>query len=393
MNFKINSSLSLCALAFIGSLHAQPLSRMQALELAYQQHPQLQAIELNIKQKKILEQNSRFLPNPEVFGSSPDANNNYYSNIGVSQNFEHPKAYRQNKAVLEQETRVSETEKALLKYEIRQSVLPLYDAVALQNDKILFLKQQDSVLRDFLKVAEVEFRVGKISPLEKMMLETRYEDVRVQLQNAEIARHFSLQKLKTYLQITDSIYLEDRRGKWLWDRELEVEKFPMMRVFAEEEKLMIARKLQLETKYLPAFNLNYSQQIHPTQALVFPVVGAGVSLPIWKKQKNVEFQAAEIEVDKVKKQREVYAFEMERQYRLLVQELNAARQRVQTFELGTFPQSQQIWQLALKSYRLGDLTAAEYLSITQDCLLRQAQYWEALQGYNECVMRLEAFVP
>ena len=156
---------------FVQTALSQSISEQEAMDLAVKNHPLIQKNQTQILHAKALVPTAKTFTPAEFSAETPQFlmgpdNTTVWTVLGVQQSFLNKKVYQQHEKTLQQQVKVSEAELAVSVQDIRHQARVLYQNCLFTKEKIRYWQEQDSVFQAFNRVAEVEARVGKITPLE-----------------------------------------------------------------------------------------------------------------------------------------------------------------------------------------------------------------------------------
>ena len=204
---KNNITILLLLVLFLknGLIAQIPITEQEAIDLALKNNPPLQRNQSRIEQTKALLPTAKTLPNAEFsmetpqFLMAPD-NSPIWTTLGVQQTFLSPKVYRQNEKVLQQQVKVAQSEQLATVHDIRFKARQLYQNCLFTKEKIRFAQEQDSIFKEMNHVAEVEYKVGKITPLEKQVMVSFYANIVHILRGGQMEFQNALSELSQYLK-------------------------------------------------------------------------------------------------------------------------------------------------------------------------------------------------
>jgi outer membrane protein TolC len=379
------------------STHAQTaLSEQEAIDLALKNHPSQLRHQNRIAQTQALLPTAKTMLPTEFsmetpqFLMGPD-NTAIWTTLGAQQSFLARKVYQQNEKVLQQHVKLAQAEQAISAFDIRFHVRQLYQHCLFTKEKIHFANEQDSVFKEMNRIAEVEYKVGKITALEKTVIESFYLNVRQILRGGEMEFQNAQNELAQYLKMPQ-VLVNHSFTRLKTSVSMEKEKsfnLPIQAFYKENIALQNEKIAQQKLATSPSYNVGVSQFVF--NRFVPPVVRVGVMLPLWKTAYNAQAKAAELEAEVAKNDLQTLDFQLINDYQKAVNDLKWAEQNLDFYTQTGLKQADEILTTAFKIYKLGSVTALEYLqSIRQAYELKMA-YLMALKSYNEAVLKVEYF--
>lgn len=379
---------------FVQISFSQNVSEQEAMDLAVKNHPLIQKNQSQIAHAKQLVPTAKTLAPADIYAETPQLlmgpdNKPIWTTLGIQQSFFSKKVYQQNEKTLQQQVKVNEAEMAVSVHDIRHQARLLYQNCLFTKEKIRYWQEQDSIFKEFNRVAEVESRVGKITPLEKLTIESFYKNTQHILRGAETEHQNALLELSTFLK-TPQVVVNQAFEK-LSFAQTERAALPVQQFYAENERLMLEKQAQQKLAITPSYNVGVSQFVF--NRFVPPVVRVGVNVPLWKKGWKAAEQAAAIETQVAQKERQVIDFQLNTTFQKTLNEVNLAAQNLDFYEKTGLPQAIEILSSAQKTKKLGVATTFEYLQSIRQAFDLKMSYLAALQAYNDAVLRMDYFKP
>ncbi len=371
---------------------SQSISEQEAVNLAVKNHPLIQKNQTQITHAKQLVPTAKTITPTEFYAETPQFlmgpdNVPIWTVLGAQQSFLLPKVYKQQEKTLQQQVKLSESELAVSEHDIAHHARVLYQNCLFLSEKVRYGREQDSIFKEYNRVAEVEFRVGKITLLDKTTAESFYKNIQQLLRGSEIEYANAISELQQYLK-TPQVTVNQFFVKLSNDK-LEKVELPIQRFYAESERLMFEKAAQQKLATTPSFTVGISQYVF--NRYVPPVVRIGVNVPLWTKGWKAAEQAADIETQVAQKEREVIDFQLNTAFQKVQNEVQLAAQNVDFYEKIGLPQASDILKTADKMKQLGSVTTFEYLQSIRQAFDVKMAYLTALQTYNEAVLRLAYF--
>ena len=123
---------------------------------------------------------SASIPQTNVIGQYGQINSAYYDNsIGVTQSFNFPTVYSNQKKILTEEWKTSVLNSALKEVETKKLVRQLFYGYLYLKQKEALLYNNDSIYASFLNKANLRFTSGESNVLEKITAETQRGNIAI----------------------------------------------------------------------------------------------------------------------------------------------------------------------------------------------------------------------
>jgi outer membrane protein TolC len=392
----------LCFILFIFfntnlSTYAQTaISEQEAIDLALKNHPSQQRHQNRIAQTQALLPTAKTMLPTEFSAETPQFlmgpdNTAIWTTLGAQQTFLSRKVYRQNEKVLQQQVKVAQAEQAMSAFDIRFQVRQLYQHCLFTKEKVRFSTEQDSVFREMNRIAEVEYKVGKITALEKTVIESFYLNIRQILRGGEMEFQNAQSELAQYLKMPQVAVNQSftRLKMPVPIEKKESLNLPIQAFYKENIALQNEKIAQQKLALTPSYNVGVSQYVF--NRFVPPVIRVGVTLPLWKTAYNAQAKAAELEGVIAKNDLQNLDFQLNNDFQKAINDLKLAEQNLDFYTQTGLKQADEILTTALKIYKLGSVTALEYLQSIKQAYELKTAYLMALKSYNEAVLKVEYF--
>lgn len=378
------------------------LTEKEAIDLALKRNPLVSRQNLQIEQAKTLQATARTLPQPEAFLETPNRSGEptIWANIGISQSFQSPKLYRQNAKVLAQRVKVTTSEREMSVLEITQTTRLLYQQCVFLSQKQQFLQEQDSIFNAAKRVAEVEARLGNITPLQRLQLENLSYQAKAATKLTEVALKNAFSLLENFVGV-NNFSVENDLEKIDWKNEYvenafnqKITNFKFPQLVFVQEKISLATEQSEQQRLIwqsPNFNvgINYFFVALPN---VVPMARIGVTLPLQRKAYSAHIEAAKMEAKIAAQALQNIDFQLKNEFQKAISDWRLAAQQLNFVKETLLPQANEILRHAQTTRALGSLSMLEYLQSLKQVYDIRLQYLEALRSYQESVIQLKYFV-
>lgn len=401
---KLNKSLMLLIpLCMITSVleaqESQPAAKInldEAIELAIENNFELENARMDVEMANRLKRTTVYLPPPELGLDIGQINSELIDHsFSVSQSFRFPTAYN-SQGKLNKARLALETEKLnMTRSEVVASVMSLYSNWLLYHEQIKIVMMIDSIYKEFLDAAQSRFDAGDINALELVMAETKsasilntYQKIHTDMIIAENDLEIlintnsrispsenSMFRLELDLQ-SDSLYYDDNPY------------VAYIRRYAEVQSAVVKTE---RSNHVPDFSIGYfNQSIDNTNG--FDGVMIGMSFPIWFWTQSAKVKAAHIQQDKALNMLEAQSKRAETEIENQFTQLEKYTFILNYYEEKALNQAELIFTHSLKSYSEGEISFVEYASATADAFDIRVEYLEAINNYNQTVIRINYLI-
>ncbi len=386
------------------------LSLPEALELAYQNNPLLQANTFQLQSAGKLKHASGMLPKTN-FNANLGQNNSqrFDENLSVSQDIPNPALLRAKRNLAEQNISAAQhnfnISKQELTFNIRQSWFQIQYFQALEK----VLLREDSLLAQFARAASLKFKTGESNLLEKTSAETRQQEGLQDIRQIEVLIETEKIKLGQWLNLqTDFLMAETDFSPLVFEEmtdSVSLNNNPHLLFAQQQIALAEAERKVVKAEALPDFTAGYFvQSIAGAQEVDgqirnynatprFQGVQLGINVPIFgAKAYKAKSDAAALQVLVQQKQSEYLQTQLQGQLRQYARQYSFWKNKVTYYQNSALPNAKSIVQNAALGYQSGDIGYLEYAQALQTNLEIQRSYLEAINGLNQMVISIQFLI-
>ncbi|MEN9613408.1 MAG: hypothetical protein RLZZ628_4222 [Bacteroidota bacterium] len=377
--------LKICFLSKINFAQTY-LTEKAAIDLALQKHPQLAKGQLAIRHAEVVTATARNLQQPLLYVSAP----NNWLNMGAEQNFALPKVYQQNEILLKQKVNVAKADNAIFAYDIAFQTRLLYQHFLFYKTKNVYLKTQDSLFQEINRIAETQYKVGQITALEKLNMESFHKTIHQSFVVSGMEMDNTRTALEAFLMTVNIQAIDSFQKRTITS--LSMPENRVLPIQQRNEQHILLEKSHLDQQKmakLPTFLVGFDQLF--SNPFKYPVLKLGIYVPIWKKPLEANIQAAAIAVQIAQKEAEITDFELKNLFQKYVNDFKIAENQLQFYEKEQLPLAATILKGTRTARIAGELGAFNELQSLRQAYEVQMGYLNALKAYNEAVIHLDYF--
>ncbi|MGK0364450.1 MAG: cobalt-zinc-cadmium resistance protein CzcA [Saprospiraceae bacterium] len=387
-NLQVNAKtiLFLLPLFFAGSLVAQvrPLSMEDALNIAVQNHPSMDAANLQVQQSQSLQNLPYSLGDTEIEYQGNGLfreNGQRVNQLGIIQSIPNPASIKAQNKLQSELAQRSTLQKKLTASELRLQVRQLY--VNLQYRKSLreqYLKAAD-LYKEYLRKAAVKVKVGAANNLEKLTLEAKQNEYQMLLGQVEM----EIAGLENQLQV---LLRSDEKLTTLDNFELQTilignaEQNAILQMAEQNISIEKANVELLKASRKPDFKLGYSAQNYFEDGWLNGLQ-AGVKVPLFNKQNKQKVDAQQLQTEvaaaqyaATKSTLEQRKLELKNKMRLYTKGANYYQQQLNTLN----PEMERLAEL---NYQAGEISYLELLNVLNLTRENNQKYLQQIAAYNQ----------
>lgn len=331
-------------------------------------------------------------------GGSPD------NSLTLSQTFDFPTVYTARRRTLKAGAEVARSQRNLSRKQLTADITNAYNNMVYAMERKRILTSQDSILRDYLRVATIRYEAGEARQLERLTASRMLSENAMEIENvdAEYAAlcHTMRQLLNTDADIQPATseltpVAYDAAAEFNYDASSEGDYW--------QKQVERADKAVSEAKsgYLPNLSLGLRTQLvlkgwnpYGVERNLFEkgnFMGfeVGLGLPLFFGSTRAKVKAARQERDIAtlaamqQRQRRQSEFDIQKA------SLLAAKKRMDYYRTNGLAEAGEMKRIAKVSYENGDITYVEYTQSLLDAVATQLKYAEAVNSYNQAATALQ----
>jgi len=376
----------------------EKISIEEAIYLANENNLELKNAELAVESQRELVKTGWSLGETEVsygYGQINTEANDYLWNIRQDLGMPFHQSSQSN--YLKQLVSSSEARKVLLKRDIELRTRKAYCELIWRLHRLSLIERDFLQYEEATRIADLKYQSGESNLLSKVMMEAKYEDLRLMLKQADADMISSQLALLKVMQ-TDTMYLPDLDT--LSKVELE---------FAEDSLSQIYERSSLIT-FLDQELKSSEQFVRVQKSSISPGLGVGyfnqslenikgfngwevsLSFPLWARPNSGRIQSAKI-------QTEIYHNAFVRGKHQLISDLkvlnkqrNTLLDKLETYETISLRNADLIIENADLLYRNGEIEYLEYIRSIGQAIDMRLNYLDNLHEYNMVTLEMNYLV-
>ncbi|MCF0052549.1 CusA/CzcA family heavy metal efflux RND transporter [Dyadobacter sp. LJ53] len=380
-----------------------PIDLDTAMKIALEKNLQLKSDRLGEKASERLQSSSFDIAKTNIsadYGKVNSINND--NRIGISQTFNFPGVYANQRKLLESNFLASRANTKLTEQEIRANVRQLFFEYISLTERRRLLVYADSIYRLFETKSNLRFEKGAANVLEKTAAESRRQQITNQLNlinnDLEIAVrqfNFFVQDSKTYIPKVDRPKISD---PLVTPDSAAIRELPLMELARHQQDAARYRWQTEKSKLLPDLTIGYNNQtlIGPQvvrgQELTygagkrFSYVSAGIGIPLFFKAQNARVAAAKLDWERNQKQSDLISLRLRNELDNAGQQIRKYQQSLQYYEGQGLKNADVIITTADQQFQEGDIDFLQWAIVADQAITIKNEYINALNSYNLAVI-------
>lgn len=337
--------------------------------------------------------------------NSINNNDNYFE---VSQSFAFPTYYFRSSQVANVEIKSRELKKRVTQNELIAEVKSVYRNLQFYYSIKEVYLELDSLYSDFLKAAELRYKTGETTFLEKVSAETQLMNIKNKLRMLGYDYEKYKTQLGTLLNSKISIDItQDESKKMTWDianDSLSVDENPKL-VYLQQQVILFEKQEGVEkAKILPDITVAYfnqsligNQTINGTDQYFagndrFTGFQVGLSIPLWFKPAAARVEMAKVRTEIIETDFKLNKIQQEGLFKQAIQEYFKQKNGLEYYENNALTQSELMIKNAVIAYKNGAIGYVEYVQLIQQGSQIKLNWLETLNNYNQSIIQLEYLV-
>lgn len=377
---------------------SQPLTLPQAIELASKNNQQIQASELNVRAQNQLRPTAGELPKTNLNAMLGQYNTRSFDqNYSLSQGFS-PFQVNAKKQLITENIRNSEIKLASTRHEINYQIRQSWNSILYWSALNELLQKQEEYLKRLVNAANVRFRTGEGTLLEKTTAETKQQElVQLRKQNEGAIVREKL-KLRHFLNLQQDFTLKENSfspAKVLYTDSTYINQNPALQQAHQQIRIAVATKGVEKAQRKPDFSLGYflqsltgNQEIENANVYYngmprFQGITLGISIPIFGRASKARIQAAETDILMQQKNADYLKSQLVTQLLQQIEEQQINQSLLDYYTQTALPNAEIISTNARKAFENGEIGYVEYLQALETSLKAQENYLNAINQFNQ----------
>jgi len=376
--------------------HSQtPIGLQAAIDTALHNNLVIKNEQLKTEYLKKLRGAAGTIPKMNVSGEFGQINSYYSDNrFGITQNFDFPAVYVQQKKVYTEEWKSGQLNVLLKEAEVKRAVRQVFYMYLYLRQKEKLLIRYDSVYSAFLQKANLRLAAGESNVLEKAIAENQKGTIGVQLKQVQQQIHLVALEFVFVLNAPEAYVPAETEIKSAVELSTDpalLNQHPSLKLKAQQ-KNVAAHATRLErARLMPDFNLGYynmsmkgfgaDEQYYTNSR--FQSVQFGLGIPLFFGAQKSRLSASKIERTLAELNFIQETRTLQNQYAGLADKYNTETSTVDYFENQALKNAMLISETANKQLASGEINYLEWVLLNNQTVQVQSSYLDAIRDLNE----------
>ncbi|SOE20883.1 Outer membrane protein TolC [Spirosomataceae bacterium TFI 002] len=359
---------------------AQKIGLDEAIDFALKNNLELKVADKEVQHKEAFVATFQEIPKTNLelqYGSIQLPNIGDYA-FTLAQPFNHPAENKARKKLYESYVNQSLTEREIRVLELKKAVRSSYYTLTFQSRLLDFLSDQDTLYSKAIRRAEIRYKQGETSILERTNLSMQRDQLKNNMQQTQYQLSMEQQKLKELLQWKSGDLIVEKE-------ELENEillgnpsgESPFLSRFDRLSEVNQEQINLTQAGLKPSFLAGVTNQSMNGSLSQFVIMG-GINIPIFQKSGKAKVEAFKVQDQVIAAQKEALNSKITMEVENLVTELRSKNSELNYLKQSALPSAELITQTAQKQYMIGDINYLEYQQNFKQALDIRQQYLNKL---------------
>ena len=402
-NFNALKYSSVIILLLTGyTTFSQPTIDIQsAIDSALKNNLTVQNKELRSNHAEALSKSAVNIPSTEFSSEFGQINSIYNDNrMGVSQLFNFPTIYSNQKELLNKEWIASDINLDQTKNEIRKDVRDYFYSILSLREKEKLLRQADSLYQEFAKIQALRFNQGESNILEKTTADVQRGRIIIQLQ--ELLQELEISKTKFKLTLNSAIYYEPKGElKISVTTTIEQSELPQNNPtlkLLELENEIASNLIKLEkSKRLPDIRFGYytmtmlgngaDNRVYSSSTR-FNSISVGLAIPLLGGSQHAKIKAAEVTKKITENKYAGTKIQLIENLKVLQIHYDQKNKSVEYFTQTALPNAELIIKTASDQLLAGEINYLDWIVLTNQAISIKNDYIENSMNLNLTIINI-----
>jgi cobalt-zinc-cadmium resistance protein CzcA len=336
-----------------------------------------------------------------VFGEYGQINSSFSDNrFGISQSFNFPAVYINQKNLLSEEWKAAVLNTALKEAELKKLVRQVYYAFLYLKAKENLLLTNDSMYAQFEEKARIRFSSGESNILEKTTAETQRGAIAMQLKQVQQDLEIALLQFRLVINTTASLTPELSELKLNFTASADnnlLAQHPTLKLFEQQKRISAVNRQLEKSRLFPDLQLGYynmsmkgtgADNTFYTGSTRFQSLQVGIGIPLFFGAQKAKINASKIGSSIAENNYTWELRNLETNYQSLLNQYQSIQTAVAYYENTALKNAQLITEAAGKQFARGELNYLEWVMLSNQAISIRSAYVDALRNYNETIIQI-----
>lgn len=384
------------ALPLFSSAQERPVSQDEALEIAWENHPEMILARKNASQAEVRKKTAWDLGETAFsyqYGQINAPVMDYQ--ININQSLGKPFEMAARSKLLEFQQGYYQTAIDQIRLKVRREVMLLFETRSWTSEKLSVLEALTPAYENLSRITTIRSENGEESLSAQLEAEIALGELEMDIVELETRQEELLYRLRQLLG-NEGVVFEERNpfAPLVWEDSITgvtPANNPTLRLMEQNIGVQSRELLVRKRALSPGLQAGYfTQQIEGVTGLDGFVIG--VNFPLWFPSRTSRIQEARIETESAGKLLEYQQTSLKHELFLLQQQESQRRERMNFYRNQALPKARQMVRLAEERYQQGEQEFASYLQQLIRQFKVEMAHIDAIHQYNQTVIQLQTMV-
>lgn len=369
-----------------------PITMKEAIELALNNTSQAKITDLEVAKEAVL-MDAASVYNPLEIGYSYDYNNMTESGsrlhvLGMGYEFKLPGVRKSLRAAQLARLNVQKGWQNYQKEQIAAEVSRRYIDARYHRQVVREYEQIQGLISQYEDAVKRRATLGASTELELLSVRQASSLNSLDTRKQRAAYKAALNHLNEFLQSAQAVVLDTSDYSLIvseqWDNTSLLIAYYQLQMEAQDKQ-----RAQIQKENLPSFKLGVFNGFERFDRFIFyPIIEAGISIPLSRKANRARQQAQHIERDIAAQRIRAVQHTVQLRRTNLEQRLVQLKEEMDIYDEQIYKPGKTLLLKAKKSLQSGQINSQQYLSILRDTALTRVKKWELIHEYNHTFINL-----
>ncbi|MFV0365688.1 MAG: CusA/CzcA family heavy metal efflux RND transporter [Mangrovibacterium sp.] len=372
-----------------GKVQAQEhktISLDEAISTAISNHPSMKAAALEVEKQKAHKSTAYNLGNTS-FNTGKEETNKAVP--GIRNKFEIAQSeidvlgiHAKNK-LGNQKIELATYAQQLTERSLTRDVSIAWHQAAINKKQCQLYLQLDSIYANFLQAAQLRYETQQSSKVEYLAAQAKYQELMVDIQQAQTDYETSLQELNQYLMLPEAFNVANEKDPMGEEYSLAPDSLQntlLLLLYQQQVNVSESEWKSERANTLPKFNLSYNFQEVDGLSGCYSWQ-AGISMPLLAFSQAGKNKEARINYEIEEQQYQQKKLEINASYLQLYHKLNASLKTITYYKEKALPLADEQIEASKLGYKLGSINYIQFIESMESALNTQKKYLAKLQVF------------
>ena len=385
----------------LSSVDAQSLAK--CIEIARANNIDVKVADLQVERARRMEGSFFEMERTELsLSQDPTSGGSTDNALTLSQKIDFPTVYGSRRKMLKAETQVEESRRQLTESELTRDVSVAYSKLLYWQHVEALLCENDSVLGEFVRTADIRYKNGETNRLELMNAQQMKAENGIRLREAQDGKTGAAIQLQQLMNSSETVVAtDDYLCVQPWTDDAYSFAATPQGMLLESEQVRSERELgYIRQGMMPSLNVGVRHQLVISGINPYNVdrsrfdkgnwmgFEVGVAFPLFYGSQKARKSAAKLSVDIARTRREQAERKSGSDLLIAKNAVESALRTYNYYQSEGFPAAKEMRRLSRVEYGAGEITYVEHVQNLSAALAVEMDHAKAIDALNQAVIKL-----